>query len=174
MFERQPWARAPLLDPHRPRRVDPHRVQGCSQPRIARRISGRRGSHVKLGNDLSHFTEDKLLIRNFCMFGRAVALGAIVLCGLALASAALPAEAALDHGLQTRTALPSASPLFGHSVSDWRLIHPTAITSGGGYIWVTSGNWVIQLSASTGALVRVIQGPSYRFNAPWGITSGGG
>ena len=114
------------------------------------------------------------MIRNFCMFGRAVALGAIVLCGLALASAALPAEAALDHGLQTRTALPSASPLLGHSVSDWRLIHPTAITSGGGYIWVTSGNSVIQLSASTGALVRVIQGPSYRFNAPWGITSGGG
>ncbi len=52
----------------------------------------------------------------------------------------------------------------------WSFYHPLTITSGGGHIWVASGNSIIELSASTGALVRVINGSSYEFNGPSAMT----
>jgi DNA-binding beta-propeller fold protein YncE len=54
---------------------------------------------------------------------------------------------------------------------------PGAISLGGSHVWVANsgGFSVIELSASTGALVRVITGSSYGFyeSEPFGITSAG-
>ena len=55
--------------------------------------------------------------------------------------------------------------------SGWSIYHPSTITSGAGYIWVASSNFVTELSATTGALVRVISGSRYDFNGPSGMTS---
>jgi hypothetical protein len=56
----------------------------------------------------------------------------------------------------------------------WRFNGPGSITSGGTHIWVANwGDSVTELSASTGALVKVISGSSYWFRDPCAITSDG-
>jgi hypothetical protein len=53
-----------------------------------------------------------------------------------------------------------------------------AVASDGTHVWVanaplTGKGWVTELNAATGALVKVLKGPSYAFNHPTGIALDG-
>jgi hypothetical protein len=50
----------------------------------------------------------------------------------------------------------------------WRLDSPSAVTPNGSHVWLPNldGNSVTELSASTGAPVRVIHGSGYGFDGP--------
>src|SRR5262249_47213400 len=64
--------------------------------------------------------------------------------------------------------LASPSLRYGLSV-------PGAVASDGRHVWVTNpgGDWVTELDAATGALVRVLKGNSYGSNDPDAIASDG-
>ena len=113
---------------------------------------------------------------NLGVFSRTVVVCALSLSGLALAPFVL-ASAAGGAWDNVSRALPSTtpvSPLSSVNVLGWGFDEPWAITTGGAHIWVANnGNSVTELSASTGALVKVIRGSRYGFNGSLGITSDG-
>ena len=69
----------------------------------------------------------------------------------------------------------SESPLSGPHVFGWGFAYPYAVASDGTHVWVTNGDGdsVTELSASTGALVKVISGSAYQFDFPDAIASNG-
>ena len=90
---------------------------------------------------------------------RAGLLIVLVFTGAALTSAA---------GLKER-------PLSGPRVFGWGFDSPDAVSSDGRHVWVAdgAGNMVIELSASTGAVVNVLSGSRYRFDNPDAVSSDG-
>ncbi len=113
---------------------------------------------------------------NLGVFSRAVVVGALSLSGLALAPSVLAsaAGAARDNVCGALPSTTPVNPLSGVNVLGWGFDEPWAITTGGTHIWVANdGNSVTELSASTGALVKVIRGSRYGFNGSLGITSDG-
>ncbi len=68
-----------------------------------------------------------------------------------------------------------SGPSYRFAFLNKRLLSAAAVASDGSHVWVTNfaGNAVTELSASTGALVRVISGSGYAFDAPMGIISDG-
>ena len=114
---------------------------------------------------------------DFRLFSRTVAVTGLTLSGLTLVSF-VPASAVGATGSNASQVSPSATPvrqLSGVNVLGWGFNGPDAITSGGTHVWVANANGdsVTELSASTGALVKVIRGSSYGFDYPSGITSDG-
>ncbi len=91
----------------------------------------------------------------------AIALTVVVTSGL---FAATPAAAAVPR-----------AALKGVNVLGWGVSQPRALANDGKHVWVANigGSSVIELSASTGQMVRVISGASYQFNEPFAITADG-
>ena len=67
-----------------------------------------------------------------------------------------------------------SAPPAVKSVLGWGFYYPLGIGSDGTHVWVVNsgGNSVTELSASTGALVKVISGSSFKFNDPSAIALG--
>ena len=67
-------------------------------------------------------------------------------------------------------------PCEGHPRPGYGFNGSLGIASDGTHIWVANpgGQSVTELSASTGALVKVIRGQGYGFDDPWAITTAGG
>ena len=113
----------------------------------------------------------------FRSFSRTLVVGALSLSGLALVTF-VPASAVGATGSNVSQVSPSATPVESHSgvkVLGWGFDRPAAVTSDATHVWVANwnGDSVTELSASTGALVKVIRGPSYGFDYPCAITSDG-
>ena len=112
----------------------------------------------------------------FGLFRRTVAAGALCLSGLSLATL-VPTSAfrpARENASRASASATPASPLSGVNVLGWGFDDPWAITSSGTHLWVANrGESITELSASTGALVKVIRGSSYGFDGSLGITSDG-
>jgi DNA-binding beta-propeller fold protein YncE len=69
----------------------------------------------------------------------------------------------------------SETPLSGPHVFGWGFRYPEAVASDGTHVWVANsgGDSVTELSASSGALVKVISGSAYQFDEPGAIASDG-
>ncbi len=110
------------------------------------------------------------------LFCRAVAVGALSLSGVTLVTL-VPTSAigpAWENASRVSASSTRESPLTGVNVLGWGFDEPWAITSDGTHVWVANrGKSVTELSASTGALVKIISGSSYRFDAPDTIASYG-
>ena len=89
----------------------------------------------------------------------------------------MPAAAALlvTGPASSAAGLKGTVALRGPQVFGWGFQAPRAVSSDGAHVWVANGadNKVIELSASTGAGVNVLSGPSYQFNDPAAISSDG-
>jgi hypothetical protein len=75
---------------------------------------------------------------------------------------------------RARDAIRAESPLNGPRVFGWGFAGPGAIADDGTHVWVANGgnSTVSELSASTGALVKVLAGARYKFDHPGDIASG--
>ena len=79
----------------------------------------------------------------------------------------LLAATTLVCGVLSGTCFASAAPPpSGVHVYGWGLASPDAMVLDGDDLFVSSGNSLTEVNASTGALVRVISGPAYRFTGP--------
>ncbi|MFZ2059161.1 MAG: hypothetical protein WAV54_17310, partial [Acidimicrobiales bacterium] len=99
---------------------------------------------------------------HFRLFSRTVAVTGLALSGLTLVSF-VPTSAIGATGSNASQVSPSATPvgqLSGVNVLGWGFDYPNAIASDGTHVWAANylGNSVVELSASTGALVKVISG----------------
>ena len=67
------------------------------------------------------------------------------------------------------------TPLPGPHVFGWGYDAPDGVSSDGTHVWVANfgSNAVIELSATTGKLVKVLSGASYGFNGPGAVSSDG-
>ena len=114
---------------------------------------------------------------DFHLFSRTVAVGALLVSGLALVTFG-PASAVGAVGSKASQVSRSVTPakqLSGVNVLGWGFNGPSGIASDGTHVWVANyGNSVTELSASTGALVKVISGSRYGFNGSGAVASGGG
>ena len=93
---------------------------------------------------------------------RAIVIGGALLAGAFLAS---------SPGL----AVAARAAARGVHVSGGILTSPASIASDGTRVWVANydGNSVTELSARTGAVVKVISASRYKFKDPFSIASGG-
>ena len=95
--------------------------------------------------------------------------GAVAAFGSSTSAAATTARGAVppvrEHAASGVRALPRVDGLHA----------PVAIASDGTHVWVANdlGDSVTELLASTGALVKVISGPSYKFRTPVAVASDG-
>ena len=108
-----------------------------------------------------------------------VMVGAVVAVILAAVFAPLPHVSLFKHLIGPAQPVPATvpkSPPIGIKVLGWGFNGPNAIAAAGAHLWVANngGNSVTELSASTGAVVKVLSGPSYGFNGPNAIAVGGG
>jgi len=113
---------------------------------------------------------------NPVLFSRAVAVGALSLSGLTLATLAVTsAVGATGKTSRVSPAATDVRPPSGVEVLGWGFEQPAAIASDGTEIWVASagGNSVTELSASRGTLVKVIGGASCGFHGPTAVASNG-
>lgn len=94
-------------------------------------------------------------------------VGLALLVGLTAVS---PGDAWAGSPLTAATAAPAPS-LKGVHVFGWGFDRAADITSNGTDVWVANGASVVELSAATGALVRVISGLDYGFAHITSITS---
>jgi hypothetical protein len=106
---------------------------------------------------------------DFHLFSRTVAVGALLVSGLALVTFG-PASAVGAVGSKASQVSRSVTPakqLSGVNVLGWGFNGPSGIASDGTHVWVANyGNSVTELSASTGALVKVHQRLALRVRQP--------
>ena len=101
-----------------------------------------------------------------------IAAAVVLVLGLVITVAAYSASPARTSGALAGGA---SSALRGANVFGWGFNNPSAVADDGTHIWVANDGQpasVIELSASTGALVRVISGDGV-FNRPNAIISNG-
>ncbi len=105
---------------------------------------------------------------NLVLFGRAAAVGALFVSGMTLATLTVTSRvgAAGSNASQVSLAPMAVRSLSGVKVFGWGFDDPDGVASDGIHVWVANqgGNSVTELSASTGALVRVDSGPRYGFD----------
>ncbi len=107
---------------------------------------------------------------NSRLFGRAVAVSALFLSGMTLATLAVTSAVGATGSNVSQVSLSATAvrPLSGVKVFGWGFDDPVAVASDGNHVWVANhyGNSVTELSASTGALVRVDPGRELRVRRP--------